>query len=210
MLRLCRPTFFALMMILAAGSTSTPAAIASGRRRCLRSSMCQKARASYPRPAGAVRRTFHNASTPRRKRSLNHKARAGRHRRGRGRTRRHPPVGAGRPSGPITKRPSQADDRGIADRGADAGQSAHPGKSGHPCVPVTPPTTTATGTNFLFFSPTTVWNQPLSDNAPLDPNSAAITGRRRRSSRRSSPTEPHSSQYSTPIYTMRRSNRQRR
>ena len=210
MLRLCRPTFFALMMILAAGSTSTPAAIASGRRRCLRSSMCQKARASYPRPAGAERRTFHNASTPRRKRSLNHKARAGRHRRGRGRTRRHPPVGAGRPSGPITKRPARPTTVVSPIAAPTPVNPPIPASPVTLSVPVTPPTTTATGSNFLFFSPTTVWNQPLSDNAPLDPNSAAITGRRRRSSRRSSPTEPHSSQYSTPIYTMRRSNRQRR
>ena len=73
-----------------------------------------------------------------------------------------------------------------------------------PVTPAPPPPTSSD--DFRFFSPTSIWNQPLADNAPLDPNSAAITAHLEAfvSAGLANRTGPwiNTSQYSTPIYTV--------
>jgi hypothetical protein len=62
-----------------------------------------------------------------------------------------------------------------------------------------------------FFSPTGIWNSPLPPDAPLDPDSAAITAELVRQVEHgfSSGTPPwiNTTRYSTPIYTVRRDQR---
>ena len=80
-------------------------------------------------------------------------------------------------------------------------------------VPATPSSPTApsgvgvvTSTPFRFFSPTSIWNAPLSSTAPIDPNSAAITGTLENDVNASVATRTgpwiNTTQYSTPIYTV--------
>jgi hypothetical protein len=73
-----------------------------------------------------------------------------------------------------------------------------------PSGPVTPSPTSSD--DFRFFSPTSIWNQPLADEAPLDPNSAVITSHLEAfvNAGLASRTGPwiNTSQYSTPIYTV--------
>jgi hypothetical protein len=84
-------------------------------------------------------------------------------------------------------------------------------------VPATPSSLTApptaspgvgnvTGTAFRFFSPTSIWNAPLSSTAPIDPSSAAITGTLEAYVNLGLATRTgpwiNTTQYSTPIYTV--------
>ena len=59
---------------------------------------------------------------------------------------------------------------------------------------------------FRFFSPTSVWNAPLLPTAPIDPNSAAITGTLENyiNTSLANHTGPwiNTTSYSTPIYTV--------
>ena len=65
---------------------------------------------------------------------------------------------------------------------------------------------TVTSTAFRFFSPTSIWNTPLLPNAPIDPNSAAITGTLENyiNASLANRTGPwiNTTSYSTPIYTV--------
>lgn len=59
-----------------------------------------------------------------------------------------------------------------------------------------------------FFGPNSVWNKPLAANAPLDPNSGAVTGELLNEVADSFSTPPHptinTTAYSSPIYTVSR------
>ncbi len=88
--------------------------------------------------------------------------------------------------------PVSAGNHGPVDR---APQSATP-----------PGVGTVTSTAFRFFSPTSIWNTPLLPNAPIDPNSAAITGTLENyiNASLANRTGPwiNTTSYSTPIYTV--------
>ena len=85
-----------------------------------------------------------------------------------------------------------------------------------PAVPTAPvsgsdPTTmpgagTVTSTVFRFFSPMSIWNAPLLPDAPVDPNSAAITGTLESYIETSLANQSgpwiNTTSYSTPIYTV--------
>jgi hypothetical protein len=78
--------------------------------------------------------------------------------------------------------------------------------------PSTPDTTGAAGAGTAttpasrFFSPTSIWNEPLAPTAPVDPSSAAITGTLENNINTSlaNRTGPwiNTTSYSTPIYTV--------
>lgn len=65
---------------------------------------------------------------------------------------------------------------------------------------------TVTSTAFRFFSPTSIWNTPLLPTAPVDPNSAAVTGTLEAyiNTSLANRTGPwiNTTSYSTPIYTV--------
>ena len=65
---------------------------------------------------------------------------------------------------------------------------------------------TVTSTVFRFFSPTSIWNAPLLPDAPVDPNSAAITGTLESYIKTSLANQSgpwiNTTSYSTPIYTV--------
>jgi hypothetical protein len=66
--------------------------------------------------------------------------------------------------------------------------------------------TTTTATAAAFFSPTSIWNQSLTTSAPIDPNSAAISGRLMSFINTSLAVGNgpwiNTANYSTPIYTV--------
>jgi hypothetical protein len=75
-----------------------------------------------------------------------------------------------------------------------------------PSGPVTPSPQPPSSSDFRFFSPTSIWNQPLLPDAPIDPNSPAITGTLQAyvNTSLANRTGPwiNTTQYSTPIYTV--------
>ena len=105
------------------------------------------------------------------------------------------PVSTGHPNGPVTPGATSATPSPVgthaggatylacaAANDADDRHAAEPGRrqtrpGGSGSAAATPPGVgTVTSTAFRFFSPTSIWNTPLLPTAPIDPNSAAITG----------------------------------
>lgn len=90
--------------------------------------------------------------------------------------------------------------------------SSTPSTTGTSTTTTTGTTTTSTsgtgsGTSqFEFFGPDSVWNEPLADDAPLDPNSTAISARLNQfiSAELTAQNGPwiNTTDYSTPIYTV--------
>jgi hypothetical protein len=90
---------------------------------------------------------------------------------------------------------------GVTILGGQGRVIVHPGPPQSTSSGSTPPSPCPTGACNRFFSPTSIWNQPLAPGAPLDPNSAAVVGNLR-SQEASESLGIATKDFGVPIYTV--------